>query len=45
MSTLEIVSLVAIGFIVGPVVVSLFMVLLELYTIHISSQYSTDDSA
>jgi len=34
-----------IGFIVGPVVVSLFMVLLELYTIHISSQYSTDDSA
>ena len=34
-----------IGFIVGPVVVSLFMVLLELYTIHISSQYPSDDSA
>lgn len=34
-----------IGFIVGPVVVSLFTVLLELYTIHISSQYSIDDEA
>jgi predicted PurR-regulated permease PerM len=34
-----------IGFIVGPVVMSLFMVLLELYTIHISSQYSSDNSA
>jgi predicted PurR-regulated permease PerM len=34
-----------IGFIVGPVVTSLFMVLLELYTIHISSQSSSDDSA
>jgi predicted PurR-regulated permease PerM len=34
-----------IGFIVGPVVTSLFMVLLELYTIHISSQYTSDDSA
>jgi len=34
-----------IGFIVGPVIVSLFMVLLELYTIHISTQHSTEDSA
>jgi predicted PurR-regulated permease PerM len=34
-----------IGFIVGPVVTSLFMVLLELYTIHISSQYASEDSA
>jgi len=34
-----------IGFIVGPVVTSLFMVLLELYTIHISSQYASDNSA
>jgi predicted PurR-regulated permease PerM len=29
-----------IGFIVGPVVVSLFIVLLELYTIHISEQHN-----
>jgi len=29
-----------IGFIVGPVVVSLFVVLLELYTIHISEQHN-----
>jgi len=34
-----------IGFIVGPVVTSLFMVLLELYTIHISSQSASEDSA
>lgn len=31
-----------IGFIVGPVVVSLFVVLLELYTIHISEQHSEE---
>jgi len=34
-----------IGFIVGPVMTSLFMVLLELYTIHISSQSNPGDSA
>ncbi len=33
-----------IGFIVGPVVVSLFMVLLELYTIHISTQHTDTES-
>lgn len=32
-----------IGFIVGPVVVSLFMVLLELYTIHIAGQLEEHD--
>ncbi len=31
-----------IGFIVGPVVVSLFVVLLELYTIHISEQHESN---
>lgn len=31
-----------IGFIVGPVVVSLFMVLLELYTVHISEQHGQE---
>ncbi len=34
-----------IGFIVGPVVVSLFSVLLELYSIHIAKTQSHDDSA
>lgn len=34
-----------IGFIVGPVVVSLFMVLLELYTIHISTQTAEHNKA
>ena len=34
-----------IGFIVGPVIVSLFMVLLELYSIHISHTESDNDSA
>jgi predicted PurR-regulated permease PerM len=34
-----------IGFIVGPVVVSLFMVLLELYSIHIAQNEDVPDSA
>ena len=34
-----------IGFIVGPVIVSLFIVLLELYTIHISPQNEKEHSA
>jgi predicted PurR-regulated permease PerM len=32
-----------IGFIVGPVIMSLFMVLLELYTIHISDYHSSEE--
>ncbi len=33
-----------IGFIVGPVIMSLFMVLLELYTIHISVEHSSEEN-
>ena len=34
-----------IGFIIGPVVLSLFMVLLELYSVHISDYYNQRNQA